>query len=259
MANSLTTPDVLANTFCNDGDKTATIPVTATGTNGCSLEEGFPVITSTAVSGGGIPPKRTDFNGVFNLLSQYCLFLQNGGNFSYNASVATAIGGYPLGAVLRFYDGDVSYLISSLENNNTEAPTKANIKYRESDTNKKWKCLERVVVKADKDSDGNWYRLYNDNWCEQSGTVTTSVSQSGASTARIDFQFEFEDTDYFFTTEPRGVFDSSGNALYIAGRYGNKNTKYANITSKYISNGDTGVAGSVNYRWYACGYVVEEE
>lgn len=193
---------------------------------------------------------------IYNQTDLWQILLQG---LSYNNTTSSAIGGYPLGAILRFFDGDASYLISSLVDNNTEAPTKANIKYRESDTNKKWKCLERVVVKADKDSDGNWYRLYNDNWCEQSGTVTTSVSQSGASTARIDFQFEFEDTAYFFTTEPRGAFDSSGNALYIAGRYGNKSKTFANITSKYIANNDTGVAGSVNYRWYACGYVVEEE
>ena len=127
--NTLQKPKILANTFCNDGNKTKSIPVSRTGTNACSLEEGFPVITSTAVAEGGIPPKRTDFNGVFFLLSTYCLFLQNGGKFEFDNEVSTAIGGYPQGAVLEYITGAGYHIrIKSLIDNNTNAPNDTNIK-----------------------------------------------------------------------------------------------------------------------------------
>lgn len=129
MTTSLQNPKVLANTFCNNGNKTDNIPAAATGTNACSLEEGFPVITSTAISQGGIPPKRTDFNGILNLLSQYCFFLQNGGKFKFNSSVASAIGGYPEGAILEYTNSNgITTKIKSLVNNNTNQPTNSNIK-----------------------------------------------------------------------------------------------------------------------------------
>ena len=114
---------------------------------------------------------------------------------SYNGSVSTAIGGYPQGAILRFFDGDASYLVSSLVANNTEAPSRSNIKFKESDADKKWKCLERVVVKADRDVDGNWYRLYNDGWIEQGGIVNGSSVYNNS--APITFTKTMSDTNYF--------------------------------------------------------------
>lgn len=132
---NLTKPNALANTFCNSGDKTGTIPTADTGTNAASLAKGFPAITSTAISQGGIPPKRTDFNGILNLLSQYCFFMQNGGKFEFDATVATDIGGYPAGAILNYTDSEGNeYQIKSLIDNNTNAPTSSNIRVSASQT-----------------------------------------------------------------------------------------------------------------------------
>ena len=64
-----------------------------------------------------------------------------------NNALAEVIGGYPKDTILRFYDGSsTSYLVSSLVDNNMEEPSRANIQYRESDTGKKWKCIERIFV-----------------------------------------------------------------------------------------------------------------
>lgn len=134
MADNLTKPYVFANAFCNSGDKTGNIPVADTNTNSASLAKGFPVVTSTAIAEGGIPPKRTDFNGILNALSQYCFFLQNGGEFEYDSDVATAIGGYSDKAILRFIDinNGAIYKIKSLINNNSNAPTTSNIRVSSS-------------------------------------------------------------------------------------------------------------------------------
>ena len=112
---------------------------------------------------------------------------------SYSNTVSTAISGYSQGTILRFFDGDASYLVSSLIDNNTEAPAKSNIKFKESDTGKKWKCIERVVVKADM-VNGNWYRLYNDGWIEQGGIVNGTSAYNQPAT--ITFEKTMSDTNY---------------------------------------------------------------
>ena len=119
---------------------------------------------------------------------------------SYNSSVSTSIGGYPQGAILRFFDTDGSYLVMSLIDNNTEAPSRSNIKFKESDTNKKWKCVERVVVKADK-SGNNWYRLYNDGWVEQGGIINGTSGLNNSSS--VTFQKTMSDTNYHISVFPK--------------------------------------------------------
>ncbi len=120
MASNLEKPGALLKPFASQGDKN-TIPVDATGTQAASLQEGFPPITSTPISQGGIPPERKDFNGLGYLLSNLYFYLQNGGQFTFDKDVSDAIGGYPEGAILNFTDtltGD-SYRVRSLIPNNT--------------------------------------------------------------------------------------------------------------------------------------------
>lgn len=135
MADTLTKE--LIKEICSTGDKTSTIPATTeSGSNSLSYAEGFPIATATPQSDGGIPPKRTDMNKVLNVLSKNQVFLQNGGAYAYDSTIATAIGGYPLGARLLYTDRsgneniEVSsrkYYIESLKNNNTDEPTKENV------------------------------------------------------------------------------------------------------------------------------------
>lgn len=117
--NSLQQPDALAMPFANNGTKN-TIPSSPTGTNLASLSEGFPQVTSEPIASGGIPPVRADFNGIFNLTTSQYYYLQNGGVFTFDANVSSAIGGYPLGAILYYTDGNgVTYLVKSLIGDNT--------------------------------------------------------------------------------------------------------------------------------------------
>ena len=119
MATSLNQPQAISQPFAQNGDKNV-IPVKNDGTTGAASESlGFPPVTSVPVAQGGIPPARKDFNGIFNVLSNQYFYLQNGGSFTFNQDVSDAIGGYPVDAILRYTDNDVSYQVRSLIPNNT--------------------------------------------------------------------------------------------------------------------------------------------
>lgn len=117
---SLQIPQVLSGQFAELGLKN-TIPQDPTGTYLASVQEGFPAITMTPRGEGGIPPAGRDLNGIFNLMSQFYFFTQCGGVYTYNTDVATAIGGYPLGATL-FYTAPSGavYKVKSTKENNSD-------------------------------------------------------------------------------------------------------------------------------------------
>ncbi|MBR2505373.1 MAG: hypothetical protein IKB70_00320 [Bacilli bacterium] len=199
MADSLTKE--LIKEICAIGDKTSLIPeTTETGSNALSYAQGFPVTTATPQSDGGIPPKRTDMNKVLNLLSKNQVFLQNGGVYTFDSSISTAIGGYPLGAVLRFYDEEGSYLVRSLVANNTEEPSLSNIQFFENETGKKWKCIEKAIVKTYQNGNDG-YILWNDGRIEQYGRVeNTSIWTDRY--IEVTFSIEFKDISYQVRLDP---------------------------------------------------------
>src|SRR5579871_5172056 len=65
-----------------------------------SLTDGFPPLNFTAVQAGGKPPFGQDFNGILKQITQWLQWEQAGGPAPYDAAFATAIGGYPRGAVI---------------------------------------------------------------------------------------------------------------------------------------------------------------
>lgn len=110
-------PQVLAGVIAENGIKN-TIPQNATGTYLASVSEGFPEITQKPVADGGIPPAGGDLNGMFNLLSQFYYYFQNGGMNTYDPDVAEAIGGYPQYAVLWYSTAGIkTQVISNIPNN----------------------------------------------------------------------------------------------------------------------------------------------
>lgn len=118
---SLTMPQILSGAFAYNGEKN-TIPEEPTGSFLASIQEGFPPITMMPKKNGGQPPEGKDFNGIFNLMSQFYFFTQNGGTYTFNQSVSDAIGGYPEGARLWYVDsstGEAS-LLRSTKGNNTD-------------------------------------------------------------------------------------------------------------------------------------------
>lgn len=95
-------PNKLPGAFAWDGDKN-TIPDNNDGQSGLvSIAKGFPNITQIPLEKGGIPPQRADFNGIFNLFSQFLLYLQNGGVFTYSSELD-----YTPPAIVADTDGNI--------------------------------------------------------------------------------------------------------------------------------------------------------
>lgn len=98
---NITKPKVITGPFARNGLKND-IPENPTGTYLASVEEGFPAITMQPISLGGTPPEGKDFNGAFNLMSQFYFAFQNGWMPTFDADVSAAIGGYAQGAILWY-------------------------------------------------------------------------------------------------------------------------------------------------------------
>jgi hypothetical protein len=110
MTTPLVKPTTIVEPFANSGSKN-TIPVTASPTPGrASLDTGFPPLTMTPVAQGGVPPSGLDFNGILNWITQHTTWLNGGGQYTFDASLAAFIGGYPVGMVLQSNDGLSSYV-----------------------------------------------------------------------------------------------------------------------------------------------------
>lgn len=93
------------------------IPEDPTGTNAASIRGGYPPITMQPEFAGGEPPLGQDINGYLFLLSSHTLWVECGQLYQYNATLATAIGGYLVGTILGMADGTGTWL------NTTDANT----------------------------------------------------------------------------------------------------------------------------------------
>lgn len=65
-----------------------------------SLTDGFPPDCFTPIVAGGVPPFGQDMNGLMYQATAWLQWLQAGGPVFYDTDFATAIGGYPKGALL---------------------------------------------------------------------------------------------------------------------------------------------------------------
>lgn len=118
QSTDLVTPLAIQTPIAVNGDKN--IPAqNASGTETSSINLGFLPITSEPLDDGGIAPERTDFNGMFYLSTDQRVYLQNGGVITYDSNVASAIGGYPLNAILGYIDSsnNLGFVRSLIDNN----------------------------------------------------------------------------------------------------------------------------------------------
>jgi hypothetical protein len=85
-----------------------------------SLTDGFPPDTFIPVSAGGEPPNGADFNGILNQSTAWNRWQAVGGMVPYNAAFASAIGGYPMGSLLRSSVIIDDFWLSMVDNNLTD-------------------------------------------------------------------------------------------------------------------------------------------
>lgn len=65
-----------------------------------SLTDGFPPDTFSPTGSGGVPPYGKDFNGILKQITQWSQWQGAGATVMYDSAFASAIGGYPIGALL---------------------------------------------------------------------------------------------------------------------------------------------------------------
>lgn len=102
-----------------------TIPLTQAGIaqpGQASYDVGFPSITMQPAASGGINPYGQDFNGLGFALSAPLQWLCAGGLFSFDATFAGQIGGYPKGSILQNATGD-GFWLSTADNNSANPDT----------------------------------------------------------------------------------------------------------------------------------------
>ena len=119
---SLSTPSKVSVAFASNGTKNSIPATTSVGdpTNKASYLVGFPTVTMTPKSAGGLPPFGRDMNGILYDITAEIQYRQAGGRYPFDSSFSTAIGGYGKGAVVQRADLLGSWV--SQANNNTTSP-----------------------------------------------------------------------------------------------------------------------------------------
>lgn len=113
----LTQPTLIPKPFADSGDAN-TIPVTnssPSATQAASWTSGFPIINSTPLAAGGIPPAREDFNGTFKALSEHIVWNQSGNPYVWDATLD-----YLTNAKIQGSDGKL-YIAEQASGPNTAA------------------------------------------------------------------------------------------------------------------------------------------
>lgn len=93
-------PRFIKKAFATDGLKTAIPDASNNATGRAGYDHGFPPINMQPKEAGGIPPRGEDMNGVIYDVTLAISYIQSGKSFPFNSDFATAIGGYPVGAVV---------------------------------------------------------------------------------------------------------------------------------------------------------------
>lgn len=102
---SVSEPGKIITPWAESGLKNPIPPAANPATGSAGFDQGFSAINMTAKEAGGIPPFGQDFNGIFYEVTNILRYMQAGGQPTFDAALATAIGGYPKGAMVLGSDG----------------------------------------------------------------------------------------------------------------------------------------------------------
>jgi len=117
-------PQKQATPFGANGPREPITPTTPSGSNQASYDQGFPPITMTLKSAGGLPPKGQDMNQILFEQSSFNRYFSAGGGYVYDSAFSTAIGGYPIGARIPNSTGS-GYWMNTVQDN-TANPENSN-------------------------------------------------------------------------------------------------------------------------------------
>lgn len=119
---SVSEPGKIITPWAESGLKNPIPPAANPATGRAGFDQGFSAINMTAKEAGGIPPFGQDFNGIFYEVTNILRYMQAGGQPTFDAAMAAAIGGYPKGAMVLGSDG-VTLWQSKVDSNSTDPNT----------------------------------------------------------------------------------------------------------------------------------------
>ena len=119
---SVSEPGKIITPWAESGLKNPIPPAANPATGRAGFDQGFSAINMTAKEAGGIPPFGQDFNGIFYEVTNILRYMQAGGQPTFSSTLATAIGGYPKGALILGDDGE-SVWRNTLEGNSNNPNT----------------------------------------------------------------------------------------------------------------------------------------
>lgn len=111
-------PSKQAVPFGTNGPRESITATTPSGSNQASYDQGFPPITMTLKSAGGLPPKGQDMNQILFEQSSFNRYFSAGGGYVYDSTFSTAVGGYPLSARIPNSTG-TGFWFNTVEDNQT--------------------------------------------------------------------------------------------------------------------------------------------
>jgi hypothetical protein len=88
-----------------------------------SLHDGFVPLNFIDVNAGGIPPFGQDVNGILNIVSAWVRWMSAGGPVGYDATLQSAIGGYPKACIVQSATTFGVFWVSTVDNNVTNPDT----------------------------------------------------------------------------------------------------------------------------------------
>ena len=117
----LPTIQAFSKPFANDSTARSVFPAN-TSQNMAGIDYGWGAMTSTPIDDGGKPPVRADFNGLGYVASFGVISYQWGLAPGFDSAIASAINGYPKGAVLWYKDanGIPLYMVASCKDDNSD-------------------------------------------------------------------------------------------------------------------------------------------
>ena len=112
--------------FGVNGQREDLLSTTPAGDNTASYDAGFPPVTMILKAAGGLPPKGQDMNQILFELSAIARWLNAGASYPFDVTFASAVGGYPKGAVIPNSTG-TGYWLNQTENNSSSPEAAATV------------------------------------------------------------------------------------------------------------------------------------
>ncbi|QIF95141.1 gp53-like domain-containing protein [Proteus vulgaris] len=225
-------PKLISKPFAQNGQKNV-IPEkyeTSMESNQATWDQGFGQITMLPVSAGGLPPKGQDFNGILNQMCETIVHISKGGVFKFSTDYATAINGYPKGAILQSED-EKKYYQSLIDNNKVNFNTASQEQIKTS-----WK-----LVMTDDLLDQLSKKLESSAIVQSTGTSTTSVMSQKASTDAFQPKGNYADKSSIGSQVFSGTVSATDSI--------NAQSNSGDSVGLYINDGDPFISAYINGKW----------